>query len=65
VVEIGLSCTVGLNTVSGCISGNSVQVTTLFIEVRISVGNVGAGCILYSETIEDGCLIICTRVVTP
>jgi len=65
VVEIGVSFTIRLNTVSDCTSGNSVQVTALFIEVRISGGNEGAVCIVFYENIEDGCLISYTRIVTP
>jgi hypothetical protein len=38
VVEIGVSFTIRLNTISACTSGNSVQVTALFIEVLISIG---------------------------
>jgi hypothetical protein len=47
VAGIGASFTIRLNTVSVYISGNSVQVTALFIAVRILVGNEGAGCVLH------------------
>ena len=46
-VEIGVGFTIRLNTVSVCTSGSSVQVTALFIEVRISAGNEGTGSILF------------------